>query len=177
MAARELVSSIDALLAFIDDHPEIPETEFEIREKLIKLDVAVYVGAFSLKFPLPEAKDHPEPIRAQFFGKTNIPTDTDVDSGGLLLLKSESWMLDMTSLRALALSKLKKIPPKYPVNQDVRDLCFQLHQCADKIASGQMTAIGVAREFVGETEDQEKIANNILRQAQRFPHLWKSHDN
>jgi hypothetical protein len=63
-----------------------------------------------------------------------------------------------------------------PDNPDVRDLCHLLDKNRDSLASGAKTEIGVAREFTRETPADDTKAQNLLRQARRYPRLWKRTD-
>jgi hypothetical protein len=67
-----------------------------------------------------------------------------------------------------------KTDPKMPDNPDVRDLCHLLGKNQEKISKGDTSEIGVAREF---TSGNDKKAASLLRQARRFPHLWRRADN
>ena len=55
---------------------------------------------------------------------------------------------------------------KWPDNPDVRDLCAVLA----RDGGGTKSEIEIAREFAAGDNDK---AENLLRQARRFPHLWK----
>ncbi len=59
---------------------------------------------------------------------------------------------------------------KLPLNGDVRDLCLYLK--AKLSDFGSMTAC--ARDFCGTHRIDRSRAEGLLRQAKRFPHLWKS---
>ena len=67
----------------------------------------------------------------------------------------------------------KRRSPSLPDNPDVRDLCHLLNKNRDALNSKTKTEIGIAREFTGESAHRDRKAKNLLRQARRFPHLWK----
>jgi hypothetical protein len=69
-------------------------------------------------------------------------------------------------------SKTDKQKQIQPASVDVRDLCHKLER---ELPKG-VTQIAVAREFTGETEGHDPKAQSLLRQARRFPHLWKPAD-
>ena len=64
-----------------------------------------------------------------------------------------------------------------PDNPDVRDLCFLLRANRNKIESGEKTLIDIARGFTGESTGNDSKAQGLLRQARRFPRIWKRADN
>lgn len=58
---------------------------------------------------------------------------------------------------------------KYPKNQDVRDLCVLLAAMTKSESKN-----GIARKFVGKkVANPNRRAKSLLRQADRFPWLWK----
>jgi hypothetical protein len=66
-----------------------------------------------------------------------------------------------------------QIRQRQPDNVDVRDLCKLLEENQLKIKAGAKSEIGVAREFTREQVGNCPKAQNLLRQARRYPHLWK----
>jgi hypothetical protein len=66
----------------------------------------------------------------------------------------------------------KKGPPTLPDSPDVRDLCRLLQK---HLPEG-WKQIEIARKFTGEMPGDDRKAANLLRQARRFPHLWRSAD-
>lgn len=66
--------------------------------------------------------------------------------------------------------KGQKLSQGMPDNPDVRDLCHLLDKNREQISTGTKTEIGLAREF---TRGNNVKAKNLLRQARRYPHLWK----
>lgn len=60
---------------------------------------------------------------------------------------------------------------KMPDNPDVRDLCAELEKNAKKPSGKKRSEMQVALDFA---RDNEKKAKNLLRQARRYPHLWKT---
>ena len=71
------------------------------------------------------------------------------------------------SLRLPSDSK-KQLSKRMPDNTDVLDLCKKL---AERKAGRSL--MSVAREFTKEPADKCPKAGSLLRQARRFPHLWK----
>lgn len=65
---------------------------------------------------------------------------------------------------------------KMPDSVDVRDLCHLLGKNMAKIELGEISEIGVARNFIKEKTGNDRKAHNLLRQARRFRHLWKRDD-
>jgi hypothetical protein len=66
----------------------------------------------------------------------------------------------------------ENFPVLLPDSQQVRDLCRKLQ----KELPGGLSQIAIARESTGETEGNDRKAQSLLRQARRFPHLWKPAD-
>ena len=67
----------------------------------------------------------------------------------------------------------KKIRQRQPDNVDVRDLCKLLEKNRAHLKAGTKSEIGVAREHTGEPIGNCPDADNLLRQARRYPDLWK----
>ena len=61
-----------------------------------------------------------------------------------------------------------------PDNPDVLDLCKLLGKSRGKIQDGEKSIIEIAREFTKELPGSDSKAQNLARQARRFPHLWKA---
>lgn len=74
---------------------------------------------------------------------------------------------------AFRCDKPKKIVVKHPDNPDVRDLCRLL----SRGSRGGKSLIQIAREFTKENPPKDPKARNLLRQAQRFRHLWRRDDS
>jgi hypothetical protein len=64
-----------------------------------------------------------------------------------------------------------------PDNPDVLDLCQKLNKNMDRIAAGNATVSGIARDFTGESQGSDQKAQSLLRQARRYSHLWKRADS
>ncbi len=63
----------------------------------------------------------------------------------------------------------RKFPALLPDSREVRDLCHALQR---ELPNGR-SQIVIARELTGESEGDDRKAKSLLRQARRFPHLWK----
>ena len=59
--------------------------------------------------------------------------------------------------------------PRLPVSVNVLDLCRLLNK---ELPNGK-TQSQIAREFMRETDGDDRKAQALLRQARRFPHLWR----
>jgi hypothetical protein len=77
------------------------------------------------------------------------------------------------SQEILDVSDEKKSSGKHPDTADVRDLCAML---ADPANRGK-PKIGIARSLTKERAGKDKKAHSLLRQARRFPHLWRQADS
>lgn len=66
----------------------------------------------------------------------------------------------------------KKFQQSQPSTADVRDLCHLLDKQREARKQGK-PEITIAREFTGETPANDRRARSLLRQARRYPHLWK----
>lgn len=62
-----------------------------------------------------------------------------------------------------------EFPSLLPESQEVRDLCYKLRK---ELGEGR-SQMAIARELTGESEGDDRRARSLLRQARRFPHLWK----
>jgi hypothetical protein len=62
-----------------------------------------------------------------------------------------------------------QFPSLLPASQEVRDLCRALQK---ELPNGRSQMV-IARELTGESEGDDRKAKSLLRQARRFPHLWK----
>jgi len=62
----------------------------------------------------------------------------------------------------------------YPENPDIRDLCLELAKEKAKPASVRRSNREVARDLLG---CDDRKTTSVLRQAARFPHLWKQTDS
>ena len=87
---------------------------------------------------------------------------------------ADAWTLrNPQSTSPRVADKGRKIRQQQPDNVDVRDLCKLLEKSRAQIAAGKKTEIGVAREHTKEQVGACPKADNLLRQARRYPHLWK----
>lgn len=64
---------------------------------------------------------------------------------------------------------LKKRQRMYPDNVDVLDLCRALQ----KRSGSAKPLIQIARDFTGESMGNSPKADMLMRQARRYPHLWR----
>lgn len=72
----------------------------------------------------------------------------------------------------LDVTEEKSSDQRVPESADVRDLCAMLQKHAGRGKS----LIQIARDFTHEKPRKDRKARSLLRQAQRYPHLWKSAD-
>lgn len=88
-------------------------------------------------------------------------------------LESPPALADVPAGPAISTDTTKKISRQQPDNVDVRDLCHKLSKNRNAIRAKKKFPIDIAREHTREQKGSDAKAQNLMRQARRFRHLWE----
>lgn len=182
--ATRLLQAIDNLLEFVDAHNELtrnPDRTLSAGDikRLTELDANVESLRIRIS-GLRMLSCSPSVSAERTFGYTelNIIFRRHLS---FAFRASPEWRQRMESFRMTVVGlqfddKAKNPHAKQPDNPDVRDLCHLLAKEQSHIHSGKKSTISIAREFTHEKPNKDRKARSLLRQARRYPHLWKSAD-
>jgi hypothetical protein len=177
--AARLVERIDEILALVrawkpsNGHPEVvevPEDQSLGAEKFFELDARIHGLVIAIGFPAPSPQRHDG---APLSGFTRLGFSANWRGAyGVVRWAQGLIALKHAAQEILDVAKSNEPDRRTPDTPAVRELCDLLSK---KAGSGR-PFIQVARDYTGEKPGKDRRAKMLLRQAQRFPHLWKRDD-